>query len=315
MIGAGWSPSPRLLPSQSHPLWPSWQKLFRGIPVHDLIQAVALALDAKRSGNSFVAKCPICKNDKYTLNIWLGDDGKIGLRCYYSILGRCHTIAHVFHLQSLGVDIDQDDITGSKNKPSETWPEIWSAGMGIKGTAADEYLFRRGIDITLLPPVYLHQLKFIPRLKHPTGPRLPVMLGIMRNTLTNADQAIHRTYLNPIGTDKADVLPNKMTLGFPKAGVVKFGEPVNGVIAVGEGIETCLSFFLMFGVNVWCATSVGGLLTMVMRDDIKEVLWVVDNDEPGTIALEEAKKHFKVDIKPMRPSKGFKDFNDELRGQ
>lgn len=284
--------------------------------MNDLIHAVATALQAKQSGNSYVAQCPICNNKKYTLNIWLGDDGKIGLRCYYSILGRCHTIAHIFHLQSLGVDIDQDDITGSKNKPSETWPEIWTAGTDIKGTPVDEYLFRRGIDITMLPEVYLKQLKFVPRLKHPTGPRLPVMLGIMRNTLTNATQAIHRTYLNPIGTDKADVTPNKMTLGFPKAGVVKFGEPKAGVIGVGEGIETCLSAFLMFGMNVWSATSVGGLLTMVFPEDVNELIWLVDNDEPGHIALEEAKKHFvNLKIHPIYPHKGYNDFNDELRGQ
>lgn len=281
----------------------------------DLLHSIATALQAKKSGNSYVAYCPICKNQKYTLNIWVGDDGKIGLRCYYSILGRCHTLAHVFHLQSLGVDIDQDDITGSKNKPSETWPEIWTAGSHIQGTAAEEYLFRRGIDIALLPPVFLKQLRFVPRLKHPTGPRLPVMLGIMRNTLTNSDQAIHRTYLNPIGTDKADVTPNKMTLGFPKAGVVKFGEPVNGVIAVGEGIETCLSAHLMFGMNVWSATSVGGLLTMIFPDDIKELIWLVDNDEPGQIALEEGKRHFKsIAIRPMAPAEKYNDFNNELVG-
>lgn len=283
--------------------------------MNDLIHAVAVALQAKKSGASYVAQCPICRNEKYTLNIWLGDDGKIGLRCYYSILGRCHTIAHVFHLQSLGVDIDQDDLTGSKHRHSETWPEIWTGGVEITGTAADEYLFRRGIDITQLPPVYLKQLKFLPKFKHPTGPRLPTMIGIMRNALTNASQALHRTYLNPMGTDKADVTPNKMTLGDPKCGVIKFGEPKNGVIAVGEGIETCLSFHLMFGVNVWCATAVGHLLEILFPTDIKEVIWIVDRDEPGLLTCDLARKHYDIPIRPMMPAKGFNDFNDELRGQ
>ena len=285
--------------------------------MNELLHSIATALNAKRSGASYVAQCPICRNEKYTLNIWTGDDGKIGLRCYYSILGRCHTIAHIFHLQSLGVDIDQNDLTGSKNKPSETWPEIWTAGSPIKGTAVDEYLFRRGIDITMLPDIITSKLKSIPRLKHPTGPRLPVMLGIMQSTKDGHEQAIHRTYLNPMGTNKADVIPNKMTLGDPKGGVIRFGEPVNGVIAAGEGIETCLSFYLMFGINVWCATSVGGLLTINFPVGIKEIIWIVDNDSPGLQTLDGAISAFgrSIPIRPMLPSKGYKDFNDELRGQ
>ena len=285
--------------------------------MNTLIHDIANVLNARKSGNSYVAICPICDQRKYTLNIWLGEDGRIGLRCYYSILGRCHSLAHIYYLQSLGVDIDRDDLTGSPNPPSTTWNSMWAGAIPAldKDSYVEEYLFRRGIELANLPPEYLDNIRCIPKLKHPSGPRLPAMICLLRNGLIDTEQAIHRTYLNPLGTDKATVVPNKMTLGPAKGGVVKFGQPVNGVIAVGEGIETCLSAHLLFGVNVWAATSVANLLMIDFPDNVKEVMWLVDNDEPGTIALANAvKKYSKTYVRSVYPSKGYNDFNDELRG-
>ena len=285
-----------------------------------LINEVVSALNARKSGKYYIANCPLCRLDKPTLNIWLGDDGKIGIRCYYSIMGQCHSVAHVYHLQALGIDIDINDLTGSKQVPSDTWSEIWHGAQPVMGSYADEYLFHRGIDIRRLPPPFLDNLRCVPRLKHPSGVRTPSMISLLSHPSTKNELAIHRTYLNPLGTGKLDVDPNKMTLGPAKGGVVKFGQPKHGIIYIGEGIETCLSAWLLGiagpnGGGVWATTSVGGLLQLEFPEEVKNVYVLVDMDMAGMTAAKEAISHYRIPIHARTPKTGYKDFNDELRGQ
>ena len=283
--------------------------------MHELLNDIAVALNAHKSGRYFVAKCPLCNHDKSTLNIWIADDGKIGIRCYYSILGRCHSIAHIFYLQSLGVNVALDDLTGSRQNPSDTWNQIWNGAGPIMDSYADEYLFRRGIDIRNLPLAFLDSIRCVNHLKHPSGPRLPSLISLLTHASTNNHLAIHRTFLNPLGTDKFNGDPNKMTLGPTKGGVVKFGGVEDGSIAIGEGIETCLSAYLLHGWNVWATTSVGGLLQLEFPPEVKQVILLQDRDDAGSHAAYLAQeRYFQLKVYPHLPSQGYKDFNDELRG-
>jgi hypothetical protein len=70
--------------------------------------------------------------------------------------------------------------------------------------------------------------------------------------------AIHRTFLAPDGSGKAPVDPTKMMLGPCRGGVVRLGES-DGLLMVGEGIETCLAAMQATGNPAWAALSTSGL--------------------------------------------------------
>ena len=61
--------------------------------------------------------------------------------------------------------------------------------------------------------------------------------------------AIHRTYLLPGGTGKAQVSKPKMALGPLGSGAVRLAK-AGPVLGLGEGIETALSAMQLFGVRM-----------------------------------------------------------------
>ena len=72
--------------------------------------------------------------------------------------------------------------------------------------------------------------------------------------------AVHRTYLLADGSGKADVAPDKASLGPVGGGAVRFGVPRYGEwLAVAEGIETTLSVIQVCGLAGWAALSEGGV--------------------------------------------------------
>jgi hypothetical protein len=272
-------------------------------------ELVSDALNGRRLGKGYAAQCPLCNNEKATLSIWDEPDG-LHLKCFYSIRGQCHPMALVFHLQTLGVDVSLGDIGQAGGvKHSETFHEIWHAGKPVPGSYVDDYLHSRGI--TLTSPA----LKCIDRLKHASGVRLPCMIATVTDPTTEEPQALHRTWLNAMGTGKADVVPNKMTLGKMRGGIIRLFEPMEGLIAIGEGIETCMSFTQLTNIPSWSAVAANNLGDIVYSKDIKRVWILGDNDEPGKAAADRAMANVivqKLDGYVYYPEPKYKDFNDML---
>lgn len=134
---------------------------------------------------------------------------------------------------------------------------IWNDGRDPRGTVVERYLAARGLD--LLEEVAVQAIRF-----HPACPwrdeargetiRVPAMLGVMRNVLTDRVTAVHRTRLTPTG-EKVD----RRMYGIASGAAVKLdpnGSVVSG-LAAGEGIETCLAGRQMGFRPVWalCSTS------------------------------------------------------------
>ena len=80
----------------------------------------------------------------------------------------------------------------------------------------------------------------IPGLKHPDGGVWPAMVALVTRGTDGKPIAIHRTFLKTDGSGKAPVPRQKMMLGPCAGGAVLLAE-AGERIAVGEGIETCLS--------------------------------------------------------------------------
>lgn len=283
------------------------------------IEDVVTALRARRNGAAWSSRCPICQNEKLTLSIW-ETDGKVGFRCYYSLGTGCHPIAVMFWLQAQGVDITQEDLTG-ETTPSKTWPELWDAATQLWHSHAHDYLQARGIILERL--TFLRDrvsLRCLGKFKHPQGPRLPVMLGLISACHSGLPIGIHRTYLNHLGTDKTMLQPNKMTLGNLKGGVIRLArrETEPEILRIAEGIENALSVMQLYGVPCWSAVSAGNILDLRPPVGVKHITIYADNDDVGRRVSGEAGVKYSAlgfDVEVIYPIRSYKDFNDQLRGR
>lgn len=158
---------------------------------------------------------------------------------------------------------------------------IWRQAVSIEGTPAERYLASRGLSYTG------EALRWHPQC--PFGPdRLGCMVGLVRNIMTNAPQAVHRTALDDGGHKLSHSGANgRMSLGLVAGGAVKLTDDteVIGVLAIGEGIETTLSIQELPDLStmpVWSVLTAGGLRSFPVLPGIEVVWLAADNDISGT---------------------------------
>ncbi len=133
---------------------------------------------------------------------------------------------------------------------------LWSRRRPIAGTPAQKYLREvRGIDCTLpatlgfLPPTKPgHHPALIAAYDMPDEPE-PGILAEPRNV-----DAVHLVLLKPDGAGKADVKPDKITIGSPGGLPIVLAPPNNLLgLAVAEGIEDALSLHQTTELGAWAA--------------------------------------------------------------
>lgn len=153
---------------------------------------------------------------------------------------------------------------------------IFDSAMPIAGTHAEAYLNRRRIYPL---PGMADGLRFAAGLEYrgyadPDSPEetalgvFPCMLASIQNLLTLEQVGLHRTYLDPEEPAKlrppGDASQNKAkkSFGTVKGGGILLG-PIRPIMAIGEGIETCLSWHQLgegpHEVGLVCAVSLGNL--------------------------------------------------------
>ena len=155
---------------------------------------------------------------------------------------------------------------------------VWNEAGPIPGTIADAYLRGRGIACGLPD-----SLRFHPECWHASAKRLPAMIprvdGLPR-------LAVHRTYLRPDGSGKAEVDPNKAMLGAAKGGAVRLADG-QGPLVVAEGIETALSLssgLLRGPATVWAALSAPGVAGLRLPERPHKLTIAHDGDDAGRAA-------------------------------
>jgi hypothetical protein len=129
---------------------------------------------------------------------------------------------------------------------------IWCEAVDARGTPAEAYLRSRGLELPGEPV-----LRFHPRCPHGKHV-LPAMIAQMSCPLTGEARGIHRTFIKPDGSGKADVASPKMMLG--PAGVIRLYEPEGCGLGITEGIEDALAIAQRIGWGpVWAAGSAGAI--------------------------------------------------------
>jgi putative DNA primase/helicase len=133
--------------------------------------------------------------------------------------------------------------------------KLWAEAMPARGTAAEAYLATRQCSLPTGDVLRFHPA--CPRRDGDTIERLPAMLALMTDALTNEPVGVHRTFLLRDGSGKAGGKA-KMMLG--GAGVIRLSpdENVTDSLGICEGIETGLALTQRAGWSpVWAAGSAG----------------------------------------------------------
>ncbi|AQT04834.1 DUF7146 domain-containing protein [Acetobacter persici] len=215
-----------------------------------------------------------------------------------------------------------------KNRASAR--KLWlSAQENILETPVAAYLLSRGIDLERLNHAP-HALRFSPEhycaeIKAP----LPAMLAAITD-LDGRIIALHQTWLSQHGGQwtKAQLECAKKVRGRFSGGCIRLrkgsaGTPLNKItpaetVAIGEGIETCLSVALACPeLRILAAVSLSNLGAVRLPDSAKNVLILADRDDAPAAkkGLQKAiDLHMQAgrDVRVAKPPKG-KDFNDAIR--
>ena len=185
---------------------------------------------------------------------------------------------------------------------------IWRRSRPAPGTLAETYLRARGatgpIDTVLRFAAGRHPSD--PERWHPM-----VVAAVLRDRCI---VAVHRTFLRADGAGKADLTPDKKTLGPCKGAAVPLA-PAARALAITEGIENALSYMQVIGTATWAAMSAGGIRSLILPSDVEQVVIAADPDPVGMIAARAAARrwlHEGRHVAIARPPLGV-DFNDLAR--
>lgn len=301
----------------------------KDVPIED--QLAARGIQLKREGDELIGPCPICCDgtDRFAANT-----RKQVFNCRIC-KAKGDVVHFVQHMDGVGRREAAEMLTdrdrprpapapvSAPTKPKRSDAEYsqyavgkWRAARPAPGTKVETYL--RSRCITIPAPL---SLRFAPRLWHKDPDTniitfWPAMIGLVVRGVDNVPIGIHRTYLARDGMDKAPVVPKKMGLGLWKGGCVRLAAAVDGHVAVGEGIETCLSVQQATGLPTWAALSAGGIRMLQLPDDIRRVTILADSDDEGKSEADvlDASCRWQGEgrvVKIARPPPG-KDFNNML---
>lgn len=159
---------------------------------------------------------------------------------------------------------------------------IWEESRTIIASPAAIYLeHARMIPMDVIEAVAGHALRF-----HPACPRgsdrLPAMIGLARDIRTGEPGGVHRTYLRPDGSGKADVDRQKMMLGDVSDCAIMltpFDDVTHG-LHIGEGIESALSVAAMGFRPTWACMDAGHIARFPVLAGIEALRVFGDNDKP-----------------------------------
>jgi len=281
------------------------------------------ALGGKWHSRYGAAPCPVCQPErrKGQNGLTLGDgrNGRLVLDCKKSACGFLDILTAA-GLRSGDYRPPDSAILAQREaeglaeaaKRAAQAKRLWMEAQLIAGTPAETYLRGRGITCDL-PPV----LRFHPYTWHgPTAKRYPALMAAVQGA---GLPAVHRTYLRPDGSGKADIDPAKAMLGATAGGAVRLTDGPSRLV-VGEGIESTLSLAcgLLDGpATLWAALSTSGLRGLHLPTRPGRLTIACDGDTPGrdaAHALAERAHGLGWQVGICDPGTGA-DFNDILTGK
>jgi hypothetical protein len=282
---------------------------------------LSLALGGRWYGQYGVAPCPICqperRKDQNALTLADSPDGRLMLNCKKSACSFLDLLAVIGWRSGDYTPPDAATLakrerkaTAEAQRKAEQARRLWQDAQPIAGTVAETYLHRRGITCE-----WPRTLRFHSDVWHgPTKKRYPAMIAAVQGT---GLPAVHRTYLQRDGFNKAAIDPDKMMLGATSGGAVRLSDGPSRLV-VSEGIENGLSLLcglLNSPATIWAALSTSGLRRLRLPPQPQRLTIATDGDGPGreaghALAVRAHALGWQVSI--LDPGTG-RDFNDILQ--
>lgn len=172
---------------------------------------------------------------------------------------------------------------------------IWQTALPPILSPVQRYLEGRNLQISTTPLAYGDTIRFLPAcpfmLKTGGRVRLPAMVTLFRDVLTNEPRAIHRTALAADGSGKAkmkDLEPRQM-LGPVKNCAIKLSDDseVTAGLTIAEGLENALTAYMGGLRPVWALGSAGAIRTFPVVPGIGAITILADHDRAGLEAARE----------------------------
>jgi len=200
---------------------------------------------------------------------------------------------------------------------SEAARRLWGMSRPIHGTLAEAYLRGRGIvDLRGCGCLRFQPLCWY-RADDDDLPATPEAFPAMIASVRDNDgklTGVHRTWLDPTGSDKAPVATPRRAMGELLGNGVRLGEAETVMIA-GEGIETVLSLRqILPAMPMIAALSGAHLAALQLPPTLRRLYIARDNDDAGrhaAAALAARAQETGIEPLPLDPKLG--DFNDDLR--
>ncbi len=250
-----------------------------------------------------------------------GDHGDlldiIAARCAHANLGETLAEARRFlSLPSTEVGTQAPRPRRARAGSAEAAARLWAASKPIAGTPVRAYLagraLRRGGDLLALryhPHCYYRPSK-------EDGPSVNRAYPAMIAAVTDLDgslQGVHRTWLDPARSTKADVAYPRRAMGHLLGNGVRFGL-AGEVMAFGEGIETMLSLReIAPALPLVAGSSAAHLAALAFPSPLRRLYVARDRDAAGLAAfgaIVERASSVRIDVRPLDPR--LDDFNSDL---
>ncbi|SNS97188.1 DUF7146 domain-containing protein [Sphingopyxis indica] len=217
---------------------------------------------------------------------------------------------------------DPEPSDTARRTPAQTGsPEaarrLWAISRPIHGTLAEAYLQGRGINdlrncggLRFHPNCWYRPDRDDTPDTHEAFPALIASVRDNHGTLTG----LHRTWLDPRGNGKAQVVTPRRAMGDLLGHGVRFG-PSGSTMIAGEGIETMLSLRqIMPVIPMIVALSAAHLAALQFPPMLRRLYIARDNDAAGRKAQDDlASRAHKAGIDAVPLDARLGDFNDDLR--
>ncbi|WBO58972.1 toprim domain-containing protein [Acidocella sp. MX-AZ03] len=228
---------------------------------------------------------------------------------------------------------DSADPASDATNAQRAAKRLFGNAQPLSGTLGQTYLHRRGITAAALTGI--GALRFHPRCFYRATPDArpepwPALIAAVTN-LDGTITGIQRTWLDPDGFEpldpiqlgKAPLVTPRRALGLLLGHAARFGattpglegEPVNGLLVAGEGIETVLSLrCVLSAIPMAAALSAVHLAALMLPAGLRRLYIARDADPAGDRAVAGlTQRAIAAGVEAITLSPRHGDFNDDLR--
>ena len=206
-----------------------------------------------------------------------------------------------------------DEVDASGESKTLRVRKLWTQAVPVHGTRAEAYLRARGIRASS----WSSALRFLPHATSLDDKRKrPALIAAITNHEGEL-QGVQITLLTSCGRDKAAIETPRRVIGKLSGGAVRlcdgFGE---GVLIVGEGVETSLSASEALNAPAWSALTAGNLARFEPPHWVRRLIIAADRGPAGeataeTLAARMAERGLVTEI-AFAPD-AYPDWNDWAR--